>query len=283
MTPYHRLARTATYRWWKPLAELAVFAALLVLFWLTVIPALYALLGPGDDGVPGIVKLGLTIAVATPAAVLAARSLGRGWGALWSVEHRLRGRWLATCAVVAVAMLVLSAGLGAAAEALGAPLGPDRGGWVGWDRFGPLALAVVLVIPLQASAEEVVFRGTLLQALGAWVPWRWVPIVVTSIVFALAHGLPLAGFVAIATFGAVAAWLTIRTGGLEAAIALHVVNNTTLFLLDAATGRGDRWVTELNTDVTWPSTLIDVTVNLVYAAVIVRLAARRRGPSRAGP
>lgn len=272
---YHRHARTGRYRWWKPLVELVVFALLVIGLWLAAIPALYEALGPADDGAPGIIKLGLTIAVATPAALVAARLVGRPWGALVSVENRFRVRWFATCALVALAIVVLSAGIAIAAAQLGAPLGPDRGGWIGWDRFAPLALVVVLVIPLQASAEELAFRGTLLQAIGAWVPWPWVSIVVTSVVFGVAHDLPLAGFVAIATFGGVAAWLAIRTGGLEAAIALHVLNNVSLFLLDAATGRDDVWVSELNEEITWAATLVDVAMNLLYGALVAALYSRR--------
>ena len=92
--------------------------------------------------------------------------------------------------------------------------------------------------------------------------------------FGLAHGLAIQGFLAITVFGVVAAWLTIRTGGLEAAIALHVVNNVSMFLFDAATGRGGVWVTELNTEITWTATAVDLAVNVLYAAIIARLYAR---------
>jgi hypothetical protein len=56
----------------------------------------------------------------------------------------------------------------------------------------------------------VVFRGTLVQALAAWVRPPWFAILVSSLAFGLAHGLPMAGFVATATLGLAAAWLTVR-------------------------------------------------------------------------
>ena len=276
---YHRHARTESYRWWKPIVELVVFVLLVFASWLGVIPVLYEVVGPAEDGAPGIIKLGLTIAVAMPAAIVAARIVGRRWGALCSVENRFRWRWFATCAAVAIGSVVLSTIVSVAFDQLGRPLGPPRGGWVGWDNFLPLAVTVVIVIPLQASAEEFAFRGTFLQAIGAWVPWPWVSIVITSIVFGVAHDLPLEGFVAITTFGLVAAWLTIRTGGLEAAIALHVLNNVSLFLFDAATGRGDKWVSELNEDITWLATGVDVTMTLLYGLVISKLYVRASGSS----
>src|SRR5215207_9496880 len=198
---YHRLARTDRYRWWKPVVELVVFVLLVIGLWFAAIPTLYEAVGPADNGAPGIIKLGLTIACAIPAAILAARLLGRPWGALFSVEGRLRARWLLTCLAVSLGSIALTAGIGMLAETVAGPLGPARGGWVGWDQFWPLALVVVLVIPLQAAAEEFAFRGTLLQALGAWLPWPWVSIAITSVLFGLAHDLPLEGFVAITTFG----------------------------------------------------------------------------------
>jgi membrane protease YdiL (CAAX protease family) len=87
--------------------------------------------------------------------------------------------------------------------------------------------------------------------------------------------LPLAGFASTATFGIVAAWLTIRTGGLEAAIALHVVRNVTWFLLDAATGRSDRWVTEMYSDISWGAALIDAAFGVLYAVAVANLHARQ--------
>jgi uncharacterized protein len=95
------------------------------------------------------------------------------------------------------------------------------------------------------------------------------------VLFGLAHALPLAGFVSTAALGVAAAWLTIRTGGLEASVALHVLHNLSWFLLDAATGRSDRWVTDMFIDVRWIQTLVDVPLAALYAAAIATVYARR--------
>lgn len=272
---YHRLARTDRYRWWKPIVELVMFVVLVLAMWLLLIPIVYDVVGPADNYAPGIIKLALTIACAMPAAFIAAVIVRRPWRSLLSIEQRFRGRWFGRCVAVALGCVLLSTGIGIIAELVGSPLGPTHGEWVGWDQFLPLALTIIVVIPLQASAEEFAFRGTLLQFLGAYLPWPAISIAITGVLFGVAHALPLEGFVAITTFGLVAAWLTIRTGGLEAAIALHVLNNVSFFLFDAATGRADRWVTELNTDLSWTATAIDVAINLLYAAIIAKLYARR--------
>ena len=95
----------------------------------------------------------------------------------------------------------------------------------------------LLLVPLQAAAEEYVFRGWLLQAVGAYLRTPWVAIAFQAVLFAAAHGwgtrlgLPGPG-----RHGRALGWLTVRTGGLEAAIALHVVNNLVAFTVAAAFG-----------------------------------------------
>jgi membrane protease YdiL (CAAX protease family) len=69
-------------------------------------------------------------------------------------------------------------------------------------------------------------------------------------------------------------WLAVRTGGLEAGIALAV-------LMDLSTGFDEayfEWLTsdEPWVDLQWQSVALDLTVVVAYAAFVVRLA-RRRG------
>ncbi|WP_375426158.1 lysostaphin resistance A-like protein [uncultured Friedmanniella sp.] len=147
---------------------------------------------------------------------------------LSSVQPRLRWRYLLLCGPVAVVSL------------LGVQVVP--GVVTGTTAFHPQHgfwgfLVVILVSsPLQAAAEEVFFRGYLLQALGSLAARPWVGIVGSSVVFALLHGsqnLPL--FVDRLAFGLLAALLVWRTGGLEAGIAAHVVNNIFAFVIAGLT------------------------------------------------
>jgi uncharacterized protein len=277
---YHRLARIGRHRWWKPLVELVLLVLLsFPLSMMAVIPW-FVFADAQPDGAFGLLVLGTEIAVLLPAALLAARIIRGRWRTLLSVDGVLRGRWFAVCLAVAVVDIVLAAVVDAAIAASGAPLTPAHGEWVGWARFLPLALAVVVAVVPQAAAEEVVFRGTLVQAIGSWARPAWIAVLLSSAVFGLAHGLEPPILVATGALGVVCAWLTIRTGGLEAAIALHVMNNVSAFLADAATGRSDRWVTEMNVDVGWPEALVGVSLAAVYAGAVATLHARRRGAVR---
>ena len=81
--------------------------------------------------------------------------------------------------------------------------------------FWAFLAVIVLTSPIQAAAEEIFFRGYLLQALGSLVSRPWFGVVVSSLVFALLHGtqnLPLFvdrlvfGLLAGLWCGAPAAW-----------------------------------------------------------------------------
>ena len=96
------------------------------------------------------------------------------------------------------------------------------------------ALVILLLVPFQAAAEEYVFRGILMQSLGAWVRWAPLAIVLPTVLFAFGHIYDIWGLLDVAAFGLAAAWITWRTGGLEAGIVMHTVNNVVLFLLLAS-------------------------------------------------
>jgi membrane protease YdiL (CAAX protease family) len=286
-TPYHRLARTGAHRWWRTVLGtlfLVVAGAAGALGGLLVVTAAAALAGRPDnvDGVPSfgartdLALSFLAIAVLLPATLLAARWVQRRpAGTLSSVTGRLRRRWLLTCLPVAGAAIVLwlSAGL-----ALAAVTGEDTGlgdPLAGWGAFAVSMLVLLLVVPLQAAAEEYVMRGWLLQGLGAWFRSPWVPIVAQALVFAALHGWGTPwGFADLTVFGVVAGWLTVRTGGLEAAIALHVMNNLVGSAVAAAYGQ--LTLDETAADMPWQLAVADLPVLLGFAAVVLRLA-RRRG------
>ena len=103
-----------------------------------------------------------------------------------------------------------------------------------------LAFLVIIVVtsPLQAAAEEYFFRGYLIQALHTTAPASPLFGVVSSAaVFAVMHGtqnLPL--FLYRFVFGILAGWLVLKTGGLEAGIAAHVVNNVVAYGYAALSG-----------------------------------------------
>lgn len=288
-TPYHHLARTPTHRWWRPvlgtafLLVLGIIATLAVYFGYV---ALATLAGrpDGPDRMPGFGPLAelaigfLSIAVFLPVIMLAARLIqDRPAGTLSSIEGRLRWRWLMVClpvAAVAITIFLVAGTALAALTGIDAELDTPL---AGWGPFLTSTAVLLLVVPFQAAAEEYLCRGWLIQAVGSWMRGPWVPIVLQALVFAALHGwgTPF-GFFDLAAFGMIAGWLTVRTGGLEAAIALHVMNNLLSSLVAAAFGQLES--EETAADMPWQMAAVDLPVLLGFAAVIVWLWKRRTAP-----
>ncbi|MEN3615817.1 CPBP family glutamic-type intramembrane protease [Plantactinospora sp. ZYX-F-223] len=292
-TPYHRLARTERHRWWRPpLGTLLILGGtLLVLCLLTGVGTAIATLAgrpTGPDGLPTLGTLGdlalllAAIAAALPFVLLAARWVqARPAGTVSSVLGRLRWRWLGRCALLAVpAVLLLLAGSFGLLALTG---GLDDGeavdtGWPGWAGFLGALVVLLLLVPLQAAAEEYVCRGWLLQGVGAFLRTPWPAIALQGVLFALAHGWGTGwGFADLAFVGGVLGWLTIRTGGLEAAVALHVVNNLISFVGAAALGQLAS--EETAADGPWEMFAVSLLVHAGYAVVVLWLARRHRLPT----
>lgn len=107
-----------------------------------------------------------------------------------------------------------------------------------------LMAVVWLTTPLQSAGEEYAFRGWLLQNIGGFFAVRalaWgVPIIVSAVTFGLMHGSldpwVLGPLMIMAAAAGVMAW---RSGGLEAAIALHSLNNVIVMTLTLTMGGFD--------------------------------------------
>lgn len=311
---YHQLLRGAPkFRWWKPL--LGLLLGTIYYFTFSVI---YSLVIAGFAGVftdPSmsedsflelflpdtqkplslVMALG-SIALMIPAALLAMLSVGlMPAGRMWSVALRIRWRWIGRTILPAfIALLVINA-LGILFGMLFTTFsgsGGDELAAAPPSDFNLSAalwsiLIVLLLVPLQATAEELVFRGAFMQAIGSWRNSIWFVVVLAagvplgalilylssgiaglteqggrvlivgglifvvaelmrrftgspfiavalpSLIFALAHIYEIWGMLAVASMALITAWLAWRTGGLEAAITLHVVNNIIAFIFMA--------------------------------------------------
>ncbi len=100
-------------------------------------------------------------------------------------------------------------------------------------RFWPYMAAALLLLPVQTSAEELLFRGYLMQALGLRARRAWLPLAAPALLFALLH-LPnpeVAAYGWLFTLpqylgiGLLLGWATLRSQGLEMALGLHLANN----------------------------------------------------------
>jgi len=104
-----------------------------------------------------------------------------------------------------------------------------------------LSVIVILMIPIQTSFEEYLFRGYLMQGIGALVKNRWLPLIVTSVVFGLMHiANPEVGKIGpiimvyyIGT-GLFLGIMTLMDEGLELALGFHAANNLFTALLVTA-------------------------------------------------
>lgn len=104
-----------------------------------------------------------------------------------------------------------------------------------------LSLIVLLLIPIQTSAEEYVFRGYLIQNLGIITRNRWFPLIASSLLFGIIHGQnpeieKFGGVVFIFYIGSglFAGIMTLMDEGMELALGWHAANNMTIALLVTA-------------------------------------------------
>lgn len=273
---YHRLARrwAPGHRWrpvWGLLLSLVIYAAFLI----AILGIVAAWTGPRFEAVAGgedmtdpasyLVALG-AIATMLPAVMLGFWIVGcRPIGLLSSVAGRIRWAWLVRLLPAALVIWVAMWAVSFLLE----PQAPSWGG-SGLDRW-LLLLVAVLVTPWQAAAEEYVFRGAFAQVVGAWLKRPLWAIVLPLPLFVAGHLYDWVGLTGVAVFGLAAGWLTYRTGGLEAAIVMHVVNNTLLGVLSAG------GLVDANAVSFPPSALVfDLIPILVFTGWVEWLLRRRR-------
>ncbi len=108
-------------------------------------------------------------------------------------------------------------------------------------KFLILAFIGILLIPLQTSFEEYLFRGHMMQGLGILAKNRWVPLVVTSILFGIMHianpEVEKLGYGIMVFYigtGFFLGILTLMDEGLELALGFHAANNLITALLVTA-------------------------------------------------
>ena len=104
-----------------------------------------------------------------------------------------------------------------------------------------LAIISILLIPVQTSMEEYLFRGYLMQGIGAIVKNKWIPLLITSLLFGFLHywnpeidklgNLSIIFYVLTGLFLGV---ITLMDKGMELAIGFHAGNNVFLSLLVTA-------------------------------------------------
>ncbi|MEV6287613.1 type II CAAX endopeptidase family protein [Kribbella sp. NPDC051770] len=274
--PYHRLLRNpVTAGWTVVLGAFAVLAGWMFLSLLIQVVGFAIRKDPeGTISWFGLLTTNLTLIVLIPLTMLVATRLNKQTpGLLSSVVGRIRWRpmlWFGLAAVVVELVMLGVIKVG------GVELLSGDGKGAAADAAGVIAV-VLLTSSLQAAGEEYFFRGYLLQAVGAFVRSSVVAVVVTTVLFTMAHGVwpweSPALFLDRFAFGLVAGFLAVRTGGLEASIAAHAANNVVTFIYAALTNSVNA---SLNaSDAGWGLVAVDISKFVLFGVVAVLLARRQ--------
>jgi uncharacterized protein len=262
------------------LGTIALFATAIVA--LVVVLLVARAFDPGYDMDLDRIDAWLLLATNLGLAALIPCSMGIVWMLYgvrprWVSSHKpgLRWRWLWFCVLMSAAVwsvLFVLATIGAAV---------DRSTPIDSKVFGFLAV-VLLTTPLQAAGEEYLFRGLVLQSLGATRMPAWLCIVISALLFATAHGQfqpPL--FADRFVLGIALAWVAIRTGGLEAGIAIHAVKNLSVLIPASLLDEVDNALEP--TGVNWVPLIIDLVLLAILLPWMLAMCARWRRDGRLVP
>ena len=224
--------RFDAYRWYKPLVAGALFIVLFLSLALVVDLATKAIFGaiPSQEGyddmdfytAAGAFNTAAQAVIPIPALFLAVlivkdrpisslfSSMG-GWR--WGVFLKTFAAGLVIVGVPTAVWCVMSGNAGVIRFTIGG------------------FIILTLLGPLQGVAEELLFRGYIMQTVSSWFKLPILGIIVQIIIFAAVHPYNAIGVVNIAIAGLMYALVCLCTKGLEAGSSLHIINNmTTIYL-----------------------------------------------------
>ena len=292
--PYHLILRSGRPgAWWRSLVGIVVLpiSMFVLMPFLVLVPFMAGLAVAGQDVMAsteqlvdltdptplGLAYINIVLASAIPVTWVVIRYL-HGLRPRWlsSILPRLRWRYLLVCFGLSFVALLATLAVAAVLPSQGA--GTEMSGELNdfTTTTRDFLLVVLFLTPLQAAGEEYAFRGYLAQAFGGIFRNPIAAVVGPSLLFALAHGLGQSApiFFDRFAFGIVAGTLVILTGGLEAGIAMHVLNNWLAFGL--ALAYGDMGSSLNPSGGSWWSIPVTLTQSLVYLGLAL-FAARRMG------
>jgi len=289
---HSQFLQTPRRRWWKlPIALVVAGVAWLIGSTIVTIPALvYDIINQRIDLTDPVALqnyvAGITTHI-TPALFLAnnagiALMIPSAW--LGLIIYGQRPRWLSSVVgglrwkwLLRILGLILLPYL--AFEALTIALtGVPQLTWKPYSLF--MILVIVLTTPLQCAGEEYGLRGLVNRLFGSYGSSRvsfWIGAVVSSLAFMWLHAaqdIYLNAFYF--SFGMISCWMAWRTGGLEAGIALHVVNNVVamaVFPFSDFSGLFNRQAGSAN-----PMDVLPLAAVMLVSMGLVEWQVRRRKP-----
>lgn len=109
------------------------------------------------------------------------------------------------------------------------------------DKFIILTAIAIILVPIQTSFEEYLFRGYLMQGIGIAAKNKWVPLLITSFIFGIMHianpEVEKIGYIIMVYYigtGLFLGILTLMDEGMELALGFHAANNLITALLVTA-------------------------------------------------
>ena len=292
---FHRqFAALPDQRWFKPIlvALLAAVFYLIAVIGLFVAFLVWALFALGADGafhawsdqlidmntVTGVLFGLVSVILMWPAVELATLCIYRRWfSSMISLRGGMRLRRLGRYLLVGAAVWVVCA-LVMVTFSDGA-MGDLTSGVVWNSHVLAMLVAIILLVPFQATAEEIVFRGLAMNIIGSWLRHPAWAVLIPVPAFVVGHVYDLPGLIDVGIFAVIVGTLTIITGGLEAGIAFHIVNNVFAFGLGVLAGA------DLNaTSAPTVEVVMSIAAPIVFGILVV-LDHRRRGgtfPHRGG-
>jgi uncharacterized protein len=269
--------------WWKPLVLVLTMPLVLVVLQVLAYQLVGVVEGSDDPLSPELTPpKSLAVNLATGATGLAAVLLlvwmtRVPWRALFSSRRAFDRRRLARYSIGA-ALLV-----GAGAGVVGA-VAPASTGWTTFAVSGTtiaFLTITLLTTPIQAAGEELIYRSVMLPASASWVrpvrPALAVGLVVSAVGFAAVHGSTdpwLAGYFVVVAVST--GLMAILSGGMEAPIAFHVINNVLFGVISNVMSGGGTTTIDRATDTGDASLLILVAVNIGMVALVATHERRRR-------
>ncbi|MCH6171894.1 CPBP family intramembrane glutamic endopeptidase [Pseudonocardia alaniniphila] len=272
--------------WWKPFVLVLALPLVLVVLQVLAYQLVGVIEGSDDPLSPELTPLkSLAVNVATGATGLVAVLLlvwmtRVPWSALFSSRRAFDRRRLAHYSIGAALMV------GAGAGVVGA-VAPASTGWTTFAISGTtiaFLTITLLTTPIQAAGEELIYRSVMLPAAASWVrpvrPALAVGLVVSALGFAVVHGstdLWLAGYFTVVAVST--GLMAILSGGMEAPIAFHVVNNVLFGVISNVMSGGGTTTIDRATDTGDASLLILVAVNVGMVVLVATYERRRRRTS----
>jgi len=247
---YHRLSHSdPDTRWFSPLLEGLIGGA--VFIGLSLILSFFTAAAIMGSGVsfhdlatnravimehPALFALTfLSLIAIVPSLFLARLVVGpRPWGLIHSVTGRLRRSLLFP--YLGLGFVIYGIYYAVVLATSGAALPDYRYSQPSQVEFWVIAVLILVLVPVQCYAEELAYRGFMMQMLGRWVRTPWLPIVLPAALFMFSHPYDAWGLGFVFAMGVYAGFLCWYTGGLEASVSLHVANNVTLLLLSLVAG-----------------------------------------------